>query len=138
MTGGSALSDRARRTLGGYFATVAGLVGVGVFRGLPVRDAWVDTVAAALCLGLVVAALGLFGRAPWRERLARAVAWSLLVVGLVTVAAITLTASHIAGLYGPVGSGGALIFGLVAALLVPYLIVAPAMAVHWLSRRRPR
>lgn len=138
MTRGPALSDRARRTLGGYFATVAGLVGVGVFRGLPVRDAVVDTVAAALCGALVVAALGLFARARWRERVARAVAWALLGVGLAAVAAVTLTASHVAGLYGPVGSGGALIFGLVAALLVPYLVVAPAVAVHWLSRRRPR
>ena len=138
MIRGAALSTRARRTLGGYFATVACLVGVGVFRGLPVREAWVDTVAAALCLALIVAALGLFARARWRERLARAVAWTLLVVGLATVAAVTLTASHVAGLYGPVGSGGALIFGLVAALLVPYLVVAPAVAVHWLSRRRPR
>jgi len=138
VTRGAALSERARRTLGGYFTTLAALVGVGVFRGLPVRDAWVDTLAAALCGALAVAAAGLLARAKWRERFARAVAWSVLAVGLVTVAALALTASHIAGLYGPVGSGGALIFGLVAALLVPYLIVAPALAVHWLSRRRPR
>ena len=38
MTRGAALSERARRTLGGYFTTLAALVGVGVFRGLPVRD----------------------------------------------------------------------------------------------------
>lgn len=133
-----ALSETARRTLGVYFATVAGLIGIGVFRGLPVRDGPVDAVAAALCGLLAAGAWSLLGRARWRERLARVIAWSLLAVGLSTVAALTLTASHIAGLYGPVGSGGALIFGLIAALLVPYLIVAPAVAVHWLGRRRPR
>ncbi len=132
---GFALSERARRTFGGYFLLTATAIGFGVFRGLPVRYLPVDAAAAALALALAVGGLGLLGKTRWRERVARLVAWLALGVGLALTAALTLTASHIAGLYGPVGAGGALIFALVGLLTAPYLIVGPAVVVHWLSRR---
>ena len=48
-------------------------------------------------------------------------------------AALVLTASWLAGVYGPVGRGGAMIFGLVAAMVLPYTILLPAAELLWLG-----
>ena len=50
---------------------------------------------------------------------------------------LALTASWLAGIYGPVGAGGAAIMALVAALALPYLVVLPCVELVWLAPRRP-
>ena len=50
-----------------------------------------------------------------------------LFLGLLLVGALAISASFLMGIYGPVGRGGAVILVLVAALAVPYLVVAPAL-----------
>jgi hypothetical protein len=55
-----------------------------------------------------------------------------LVVGLTLVTTLALTASWLAGVYGAVGSGGAIILTLVAVLLLPYLVVLPAVKLGYL------
>jgi hypothetical protein len=113
----------------------AAVVALGVYE-LPARVVGVDGAAALLVLGLGVSGAGLLLGARWAVRLAKVVSWTTLVLGLALTAVLALTASHVAGLYGPIGRGGAAILAMVAALAVPYLVVAPALCVRALSRRR--
>lgn len=129
------LSSRARRVFGCLHLSTGALVLFGVFVGLPTRYWPVDASAAVLGAGLLSSGFGLLSRASWRERVARLVSWATLISGLVITALLVLTASHVAGLYGPIGRGGALILVLVGFLVVPYLVALPAVSVHWLSRR---
>jgi len=45
-----------------------------------------------------------------------------------------MSASYLAGIYGPIGRGGAIIFVLVLALAIPYLVAIPALELVWLGR----
>lgn len=111
-------------------ALLALLVLGGVWLGLPARWAWVDVPGSALGLACAVAACGLFARAPWALRLARAVLWAELIAGSVLVTLLGASIAQLAGSYGPVGSGGALLFGVIAALVLPYLVVFPALTLR--------
>jgi hypothetical protein len=130
-----ALSSRARKVFGALHIATSGVLAFGVFAGLPVRYAPVDTTAGLLAAALFVSGFGLLTGASWRERAARLVSWMTLGIGLALTAVLVLTASHVAGLYGPIGRGGALILSMVALLVLPYLVAVPALSVHWLSRR---
>ena len=130
-----ALSSRARKVFGSLHIATSGIVAVGVFVGLPVRYAPVDTAAGVLATALLVSGFGLLTGASWRERAARLVSWMTLGIGLALTAVLVVTASHVVGLYGPIGRGGALILSMVALLVLPYLVAVPALSVHWLSRK---
>ena len=129
------MSVRGRLAFGFFDLVAACVVTLGVFRGLPSRWWPVDFGAAALALLLAVSGVGLMLGKPWAARVARAASFVTLGVGLVLVAALALTASYLAGIYGPVGQGGALILVLVAALGLPYLVVLPASQLIWLGKR---
>lgn len=129
-----AASRRERKVFSALHLVTGAVVVVGVFMGLPVRWAPVDLVAGVLALALFVSGFGLFAHARWAPRLARAVSWLTLAIGLSVTALLTLAASHVAGLYGPIGRGGALILVLVACLVVPYLVAIPVVGVHVFSR----
>ena len=113
------------------------VVAVGVFAGLPARYWPVDLSAVALVLLLGASGAGLLLRAKWGERVARIAALVVLALGLVLVATLAITASYLSGIYGPVGKGGAVIFVLVAALALPYLVLLPAAQLLWLGPRKP-
>jgi hypothetical protein len=101
------------------------LVG-GVWGTLPARGLPVDVPATLLALALAVSSIGLLRGAPWAARVARIVAMTMLVLGALLCTALAFTVAHISGLYGPVGAGGALLLGVVALLILPYLVVMPA------------
>jgi hypothetical protein len=123
----------------GSIDLVAGLViALGVFVGLPARWWVVDAPAAALVALLGGAGIGLVGRLPWGERVARVASIVALVIGLVLVTTLAVTASYLAGIYGAVGRGGSVILTLVAALALPYLVALPAAQLLWLGPARPR
>ena len=130
------LERRPSLAFGAVNLMVAALVALGVFRALPTRWWPVDTVAAILIALLVAAGVGLIRRAPWAPRVAQLASLVVLGVGLVLVAVLALTASYLSGIYGPVGRGGALILGLVAALVLPYLVAIPAWQLMWLGAKR--
>ena len=130
-----ALSSRARKVFGSLHLATSGLVAFGVFVGLPVRYAPVDVASGLLAAALLISGSGLVTRASWCERIARLVSWITLGIGLLLTAVLVMTASHVVGLYGPIGRGGALILSMVALLVVPYLVAVPAVSVHWLSRK---
>jgi len=111
------------------------LVAVGVFAGLPARW-WPVDVGAGLVAGLDVAAgVALLAGVRWAPRLVRVACAVALALGLLTVTLAAVTASWLSGVYGPVGQGGAIILGLVAALVVPYAVALPLAQLVWL---RPR
>lgn len=116
---------------------LAAAVAYGVFRLLPSRWWPVDTGAAILVASMTASGIALLGNARVAPRLTKWAAALALVLGCSSFAALALTASWLTGVYGPVGKGGALILALVAALLVPYLIVLPAAELVWIGRRRP-
>ena len=112
-----------------------GLVAAGVFAGLPARW-WPVDVGAGLLAGLDVAAgVALLAGARWAPRLVRVACAVSLALGLFTVTAGAVTASWLTGVYGPVGKGGALILGLVAALVLPYAVALPIAQLVWLRQR---
>ena len=126
------ISRRASVVFGVAEAVVALLVGVGVFAALPARWAPVDVVAGALVLLKVASSAGLLADRSWARAAAVASASAALALGLFVVTGLGLAAGWLAGIYGSVGAGGALMFGLVAALVVPYLVVLPAVQLGWL------
>jgi hypothetical protein len=132
------MSVRGRLAFGFLDLLAACLVAIGVFRGLPSRAWAVDGCAAAVTLLLAVSGVGLMLGTRWAPRVARATSIVVLVIGLALVATLALTASYLAGIYGPVGKGGAVILVLVAALGLPYLVALPASQLLWLGRPGPR
>jgi hypothetical protein len=114
-------------------ATVAA---TGVFVGLPDRWWPVDVAAAAVIALRAASGAALLAGASWAFRIARVSAAAALAAGLFLVAAVAMSASYLWGIYGPVGRGGAVIFVLVAALALPYLVVLPSVELVWMGRER--
>ncbi|HEX8792606.1 MAG TPA: hypothetical protein VF765_16775 [Polyangiaceae bacterium] len=112
-----------------------GLVALGVFAGLPARWWPVDVGACLLAMLDVAAGVALLAGVRWAPRLVTVACAVALALGLVTVTLAAITASWLSGVYGPVGRGGALILGLVAALVLPYAVALPLAQLVWL---RPR
>jgi hypothetical protein len=104
----------------------------GVWFGLPARWLWVDVPGTALGVGALAAAVALSRRAAWAPGFARGVLWAELIIGTLTASLLASAAAQLAGSYGPVGAGGALLLITIAALLLPYLVVFPALQLRWL------
>ncbi len=133
------MSKGARIGVGAANLLVAVLVGWGVFRGLPTRWWPVDLVGTVVSGLLAASGFALLGNRAAAPRITRLAAGVALAVGLLVFAALVFTASWLAGVYGPVGKGGAILFLLVAALVLPYLIALPIGELLWLGasvRRR--
>ena len=129
------LSRRAAVVFGVADLVTAAVVLFGVFVALPARWWPVDVAGAGLgALELAAGAALLLRKGP-AERLARGASALALALGAIAVTLLAVTASWLGGVYGPVGTGGAIILGLVAALALPYLVVLPCVQLVWL---RPR
>lgn len=129
---------RARIGFGIGNVAIALFVVVGVFRFLPTRWWLVDTGAVTVGLLLASSGVALLAKAAVAERLTRVASAVVLVIGLALFTAIVATAGWISGVYGQVGASGAVIFGLVAALVLPYVVVFPAVELAWIGPRRGR
>jgi hypothetical protein len=126
------LSRRLALGLGVADLLTAAVMTAGVFMGLPARWAPVDVAACVLVALKLGSGVSLCARARWAPRLATAAAALALALGVALVTTLALTASWLAGVYGPVGRSGALLLTLVAALALPYLVVLPAAQLFWL------
>jgi hypothetical protein len=126
------LTRRAAIVFGvGNLATAALLV-LGVFVSLPARWWPVDTAAAGLTGLEVISGVALLADARLARRLGAVAAAVALALGTGVVTTLAITASWLAGVYGPVGRGGALILVLVSALALPYFVVWPAIQLVWM------
>lgn len=128
---------RTRVLVGATQLLVAALTTLGVWVGLPARWWPVDVAGTALAAISATSGIGMLGGASWSLRLARAAAWTVLALGCVAVSLLAASAGHLWGLYGAVGSGGALLMGTIAALVLPYLVALPALWLAWLRRLGP-
>jgi hypothetical protein len=106
----------------------------GVWFALPARWLWVDVPATLLGVGCLVTAGALLRNASWALHAARLLLWAELVLGCLCVTLLASGAAQLAGSYGPVGAGGALLLAVIALLVVPYLVVFPALQLGWLRR----
>jgi hypothetical protein len=132
-------SDKKRRFGFGAANIAVGLFTAwGVFRLLPTRWWPVDGGAVIVAALLIASGVALVRNARIAERLARIAAAVVLVIGLVLFAALVGTAAYLSGVYAQVGTTGAVIFGLVAALVLPYLVVLPAAELAWLGPPKRR
>jgi hypothetical protein len=114
---------------------IAGLVLVGLFAGLPERWPVVDAPGTLIAALLVASSVALMRERSWSWTVVRVAAAALLALGLLTVGALTLTLSFLSGVVGPAGAGGVVLFGMVIALVLPYLVVYPAVQLVWVARR---
>jgi hypothetical protein len=109
----------------------AALLVLGVFVALPARWWPVDAVAAGLTGLEFISGVALLADVRVARRLTAVAAAAALALGTGVVTTLALTASWLAGVYGPVGRGGALILVLVSALTLPYFVVWPAIQLAW-------
>jgi hypothetical protein len=121
-------------------AGVQGVLGVllliGIWVGLPARWLPVDLLGTLLALGAFAAAVLVVATRGHRRALqfVRVVLWAELVLGTLTLTLLATSMAHLAGSYGPVGSGGALLMGAIFALVLPYLVALPALQLRALRR----
>jgi hypothetical protein len=128
-------SESRHRILGGIDIALALLLLFMIWIGLPARWWPVDVGGTALALLLGVAGGGLYAGTPWAHRAGVIAGAAALVIGTGLFTGLAFTASHVAGLYGPVGQGGALILFTVSLLVLPYLVALPAAQLFVLTRR---
>lgn len=127
------LDRRARIGFGIANLAIALFVAVGVFRLLPTRWWVVDGGAVIIVALLGVSGLALLRRLSFAVRVTRIAGAVVLALGLAVFAALVLTAGWISGVYAQVGATGAILFALVAALVLPYLVVFPAVLLVWVG-----
>jgi hypothetical protein len=113
---------------------VASFLLIGIWVALPARYAVVDALGTGVAGLYAVAAVALLSGVRWALSLARVASYVALGLGAVAVTLLAMSAAHLAGLYGPVGSGGALLLGTVALLILPYLVALPAVQLALLRR----
>jgi hypothetical protein len=127
-------STSGRKWVAAMQLVVALLLMIGIWVALPARYAVVDVLGTGVALLYAGAAAGLLSGARWGHSLARVVSYVALGLGALTVTLLAMSAAQLAGLYGPVGSGGALLLGTVALLVLPYLVALPAVQLALLRR----
>jgi hypothetical protein len=128
----SASPDVVRRVFAGFDLASAALLGIGV-AGLPARWWPIDATTALVVALLGASGVSLLLQKAWSTRVARIAAQVALAYGLVLMTMLLVTASYLAGIYGAVGKGGALIMLLVLAMVLPYLVLFPAAQLLWLG-----
>jgi hypothetical protein len=127
-------STSGRKWVATMQLTVASLLLVGIWIALPARYAVVDSLGTGVATLYAVAGIALLYGARWALGLARVASYVALGLGGLAVTLLATSAAHLAGLYGPVGSGGALLLGTVALLILPYLVALPAVQLALLRR----
>ena len=130
------MTKRTRIGFGAMNAIVAGIVAFGVFRGLPTRWWVVDGGATVVFALMALSSVALLVNHRQAVAITRVAAAVVFVLGLALFATLALTASWLYGVYGPVGKGGAALFILVAFLVLPYLVVFPAVLLAWVGPRQ--
>jgi hypothetical protein len=117
---------------------VALLVAICVFRFLPTRWWVVDGGAVVTSAALAASGVALLAKSKQAERIVRIGSWITLALGAALVLALVATAGWLSGVYGPLGRGGAALFGLVSALALPYVVVLPMAQLLWVGPREKK
>jgi hypothetical protein len=126
---------RIRLAFGVTNIVVAAAILFCVFTLLPTR--WWPVDLGALVVGGLMGSSGvtLVRDMPQAQKLTRYAAFVILAIGVILITAIFGTAGWISGVYGQVGSGGAVVFALVGLLATPYVVMLPVAELVWLGPR---
>lgn len=127
------LDSRPRPLLAAYSLLLSALLGFAVLRLLPVRVLPFDLAVGFVALHRLVVGIGLFHGGERAVRFARISAVLTLAFGLFVTTSLLVSVASVAGVYDSVGNGAAIAFGIVAALVVPYLVVFPALELRALA-----
>ncbi|MEP7049631.1 MAG: hypothetical protein ABJB12_04730 [Pseudomonadota bacterium] len=130
-------SDSRVRIAFGVLNGIAGVVLlVGVFVVAQPRFWVLDVPAALIGVAQLASSVSLLARLRWALRALAIAAWVSFVLGLIIVFLIVLTMAFLRGIHGDYGVAALAVSGLVVALLVPYVVVLPALELLWLQRQR--
>lgn len=124
------------RAIGVYDMSLGGALLFAIWGLLPDRWWPVDVPGTLVGALLIVVGVGLIVGARWARRAAAVLSGFIAVAGACLIMALALTAGQLAGMYGPVGTGGAAVLTVVFLLLFPYLVVFPAAQVFFLVGAR--
>ncbi len=130
------MTARSQRIWGAIDVVFGATLAFAVFRGLPARVPYVDIPAALLAAAFAVGGGGLVAGQAWARKVMRLTTLVSALVGGLFVALLCFGMAFLAGVHAPVGSGGVLLGALLVLLLIPYLVVFPAVQ-HWLLRAEP-
>ncbi len=130
-------SDSRAPVTFGVLNGVAGVVLlVGVFVLAQPRFWGLDVPALLIAAVQLTSAVALLARLPWALRALTVAAWVSFVLGLAIVFLIVVTMVFLRGIHGDYGLAALAVSGLVVALLVPYIVVLPALQLLWLGKQR--
>lgn len=130
-------SDSRVRIAFGVLNGIAGcVILVGVFVVVQPRFWVLDVPAALIGVAQLASSVSLLARLRWALRALAVAAWLSFVLGLVILFLIVLTMLFLRGIHGDYGVAALAVSGLVVALLVPYIVVLPALELLWLQRQR--
>ncbi|MES1178813.1 MAG: hypothetical protein ABUL62_31110 [Myxococcales bacterium] len=133
----SGLSNAARLTFGISNLVVALILLGGVFAVVQPRFWGFDVPLALIAFSQLASGVGLLFRLPWATKALRVSAWVSFAVGLVVISLIVLSMAFLRGILGDYGVAAMAVSGLIIALLVPYVLVLPALELLWLKRAAP-
>lgn len=104
-----------------------------IFKALPARWWPVDVFGSLLAVAHIVAGACILFAVSHARVAARRLAWVTMVLGMIVSTVLVVTAGNLWGLYGPIGTGGGLLLGTVALLVLPYFVGYPAIKISFLT-----
>jgi len=114
----------------------ATLVFLAVFEGLPTRWWPIDGAGGVVAAAYVVTGIVMIRPVRFSDWIVRVLCGLILAIGLGLIAILAISASHLAGIYGPIGRGSALLLLLVLALAIPYLVALPAAQLIFVWKKK--
>lgn len=111
-----------------------GLVALAlIWSALPARWWPVDVFGTLLALAHIIGGGCILAGVSHARTSVRRIAWVTMILGMIVSTVLVVTASNLWGLYGPIGTGGAVLLGVVALLVLPYLVGYPAIKISFMS-----
>ena len=126
---------RVRVAFGVFDALTALVLLVGLYVLIEPRFWALDVPLTAIALLKLVSAGALLARLPWALGALSVSAWVSFVLGLLVLSLIVLSMTFFRSIHGDYGVAALAVSGLIVALLVPYILVLPALELLWLKRQ---
>ena len=130
----SGLSHPARLTFGILNLLTALILLGGLFVVVQPRFWAFDLPLALIALAQLVSGVALLAKLKWATRALGIAAWASFGLGLLVISLVVLSMVFLRGILGDYGVAALAVSGLIVALLVPYVLLLPALELLWLKR----
>ncbi len=130
----SGLSNSARLTFGILNVLTALILSGGLCVVVQPRFWAFDLPLALIALSQWVSGVALLARLRWAARALGIAAWASFGLGLLVISLVVLSMVFLRGILGDYGVAALAVSGLIVALLVPYVLLLPAVELLWLKR----